>query len=326
MVEVQGKGGIVAKIMCDSVSQAGNRLTTFELSYPRIVHAEFMTHRMFSRNAASSRAIPFTKMVEQLGAMPVRFGQANSGMQDKGVEHNVPVYLYDEDYSYIDAWKIAQHNAEEVASAFNKAGFHKQVMNRLLEPFQFIKVVVTATEWANFFWLRDDGPADPTIAELARCMRAAYDSSVPLELLEGEYHLPYVNRSRSSRFDNLIYSIEDGDSEIELTVEDAIIVSGARCAAVSFRKTDYDLEKSKQVYDRLVGDDHKHGSALEHQAKVMMKIDHGDGFFDPENVPTNPNTWEDGVSHVDRDHNLWSGNFVGWIQNRKLIPGENHAG
>ena len=61
---------IKAEIIADSLSPQGHRLTTFICVFPRIVLAEFNTHRMLSRNSASSRAIPFNKMLEMVKTNP----------------------------------------------------------------------------------------------------------------------------------------------------------------------------------------------------------------------------------------------------------------
>lgn len=319
-----GKNGISATMLLDSVSEEGMRLQTFELVYNRAVHSELMTHRCFSRNAASSRAIPFDKMKEQLTAVPVRFGAANRGMQDTGEEFIADVY----GISHEHAWDEAKKDALHWATAFYEAGYHKQIYNRLTEPFQMIKTIVTSTEMDNFFWLRNDTAADPTLQELARVMLEVSDNSEPTLLRCGEWHLPYVDTTYNDDTDALIYHIgERQGSELTiLTLEDAIKVSSARCAAVSFRNEDYDLQKSIAVYERLVGDERKHSSAMEHQATPMM----------PETIQYCKNgqvllnnaafsfSWQEGVSHADREGNLWSGNFQGWIQHRKLINGENH--
>lgn len=333
MIEVKGSGGIVAKVLKHSVSAMYDvEIITYELTYPRIIHSEFMTHRMFSRNAASSRAIPWSKMKEQLGARPVRFGQANPGMQDKGVDFNAIVQVPNYNgppfpSSAQEAWEFARDYATEVADELYKAGYHKQVYNRLVEPFQFIKVVVTATEMANFFWLRDDGAADPTIAELARVMKIAATNSEPQVLYPGEYHTPYVDTVREDGI--LYYSIETemGGEPAFLTLsdEEAIIVSSARCAAVSFRNVDYGLDKSREVFQRLVTDQRVHGSALEHVATPMeAAIDNYP--YKVTNVAYAPQTWEKGITHMDAGGGLWSGNFHSWIQYRQLIPGQNKAG
>lgn len=330
MVVVEGKHGIKATVLKDSICHSNARLTTFEIEYPRIVLAELNTHRMLSKNSSSSRAIPFDKMVQQLTGRPVRFGQANPGMQDKGEDFDAPVRLYPEVTGYDlhdyfgtphEAWDEAKDHAIYFAQEFKEAGYHKQVYNRPLEPFQMMKTVISATEWENFFWLRDHEAADPSLAELARVIREARDKSIPAFLGPGEWHLPYVETEREDD-DSLSYKIvldEELGGVQYLPFSDAIKVSAARCAAVSFRNVDYGLEKCQQVYERLVGDDRKHASALEHQATPMKKTD---GSYNS----LWPATWEEGVSHIDKEYTLWSGNFKGWIQHRKLIPGENKAG
>lgn len=325
---------IKAKIILDSVSAVtGSRLTTFEIEYPRIVHSELMTHRMLSRNAASSRAIPFDKMLQQLNGIPSRFGQANKGMQDKGENYNSIVFGWPQEYEgnvgspawYAEqAWEEAKQHAIFYSKAFHEAGYHKQIVNRLTETFQIMKTVVSATEWNNFFWLRCDEAADPTIAELAFKMKEVYDNNVPQVLQAGEWHLPYVYKD-INKWHELAYYLDEAKSrELEITLEEAIKVSCARTCAVSFRNVDYGLEKSEEVYQKLISDSKIHGSALEHAAKVMDSEEYGADGENIKNVPNCPETWEKGISHVDRDGNLWSGNFKGFIQHRKTIEGENH--
>jgi thymidylate synthase ThyX len=334
MITIVGKYGIKATILADSISAAGIRMLSLEIEYPRMILAELNTHRDKSRNSASSRAIPFNKMLTQLTARPVRFGEANPGMQDKGVDFKAKVNYTDADFGYTvmnsldpeNAWDAAKESAVRFSKAFFKAGYHKQVYNRLTEPFQMMKTVISGTEWGNFFWLRDDEFADPTIAELARCMREAKDASTPRLLQAGEWHLPYV--STFVRFDGkLVYGdLVDGEVE-EFSLEEAIKVSCARCAAVSYRNEDYGLEKCLELYERLVGSNKKHASALEHCATPMEKSDDSLAVFDKEfvvNVTMWPHTWQEGISHVDRKGQLWSGNLRGFIQYRKTIKGENY--
>jgi thymidylate synthase ThyX len=317
----EGKNGIKATVICDSICN-GVRLTTIECEYPRIIHAELLTHRMLSRNAASSRAIPFEKMLKQLIGMPVRFGANQAGMQDSG-EHNTKVkgkfnklLLRHEDSTKAeDAWELAKRDAIFWSKAFSDAGYHKQICNRLTEPFQMIKVLITATEWENFFWLRCDEAADPTLQELARVMKEARDESEPQPLRAGDWHLPYITNLWHGLAQEYTY-YADAERTEKLALEDAIKVSAARSAAVSYRNVDYSLDKSKEVYDRLVGAEKKHGSALEHQATPIH----------PSNSADCPTAWEEGISHADRDGNLWSGNFLGFIQHRKLLSGENYSG
>lgn len=342
MTEVIGKCGISAKIVLDSVSAVtGDRLTTMEITYPRFILAEFNTHRMFSRNSASSRAIPFAKMQENLTAVPVRFGQANKGMQDKGEDFDAKLRINGDAHcrhvSHKDGWDEAKEWAVEYSKDFYEAGYHKQVYNRLTEPFQMMKTVVSATDWSNFFWLRDDEAADPSIAELARCMKQAYEQSEPQLLQAGEWHLPYLYSDFEMHLQDdgfgakttIEYYADEALTE-QLELEDAIKVSCARACAVSFRNTDYGLEKSKEVYERLISDSKIHGSALEHAAKVMQPytyewVNTNAVTIKHINDSEKSRTWEEGISHADRKGNLWSANFKGFIQHRKTIKGENYV-
>jgi thymidylate synthase ThyX len=320
METVQGKFGIKATILADSIASSnGVRFTTFEIEYPRIILAELNTHRMLAKNSHSSRAIPFAKMIEQLTGRPVRFGQANPGMQDKGEEFaaHIPYWNDEEDRECVyttpeQAWEAAKRNAIGSSKGFFEAGYHKQVYNRLTEPFQMMRTVISGTEWGNFWWLRDHEAADPTLHELASTMRKAMEASTPRTLEPGEWHLPYIRTERHGGDGEILYFMNETALWDEcLGLEDARKVSAARCAAVSFRNENYDLTKSVQVFDRLVGDDRKHASAFEHQATPMED--------------QNPlMEWQEGISHMDRKGRFWSGPLRGWIQFRKLIPGENY--
>ncbi len=337
-IVVYGKGGIRVEVVLHSQSSVtGKELITMLVDHPRIVHAEELKHRQFSFSAASSRAIPSAKMAEQLTGMPVSFGKNQSGMQ-AGEEHDAKVKIFGKNgyynyYSPSTAWKLACESAQEFSNAFAEAGYHKQVYNRLTEPFQMIRVLVSATETDNFYWLRDDKAADPTLAEQARCMREAHMLSTPQILKPGQWHLPFVD----SFFDDISgqHFYIDGGERIGVTqvlsLDEAIKVSCARCAATSFRNENYGLEKSLQVYDRLVNGDKVHAGALEHCGTPMEETTIGKSFMDERwwpdlsnsvNVRKESATWQQGISHMDRDGNLWSGNYCGFIQYRKLVPNE----
>ena len=338
---IEGMYGIKATVLAYSINEMGQKFITWEIEYPRLVLAELNTHRQLSKNSFSSRAVPFLKMLEQLNGRPVRFGANQAGMQDKGEDFDAPVMLderleYDVPYAPVGAWERAKQAAIGFARAFYEAKYHKQVYNRLLEPFQMMKTVISGTETDNFFWLRNDGAADPTLHELARVMKKAKDACQPELLKAGEWHLPYVDSIRDGNGKQQFYlRAEEPETEYgiglatPLTVEEAIKVSCARCAAVSYRNEGYGLEKSLEVYDNLVGGDRKHASAFEHCATPMKpatgRIVNGN-YEGVVNIPTTPVTWEPGVTHMDRDRNLWSGNLKGFIQYRKLIPGECYEG
>lgn len=321
---------ISAKVIAHSHNGRGNELITFELEYPRIIHSELMTHRLFSRNAASSRAIPVKTLIEMVRsepAMPYRFGANQPGMQDKGVEHDGIVGA---GYSGRDWWSLAALSAARFAEELADAGYHKQVVNRLLEPFQRMKTVLTATEYENFWWLRLDADADPTIEVLAQEMHKAYSESHPELLLPGEWHTPYVEHRYpiaihdhshlEPRFDYVVKD-EDGN-DVVLTVEEAKSISSSCCAQVSYRRLNATKDKALDIYSRLLSGQKVHASPFEHQATPMDYVDiHTDygtdvivQFFDG---------FLGGYTHVDVAGNFWSGNFKGFVQHRQLL--DNHT-
>lgn len=285
-----GKEGITAHVIKDSISEHGIRITTMELEYPRFIHSELMTHRMLSKNCASSRAIPIQKMNELIienPAMPVFWGKNQAGMSAKeeltGEELQLAQWH----------WIRGSRAAVELSDTMHRVGMHKQLANRVTEAYQRMKTVITGTEWANILWLRDHEDAQPEFGELAKCIRAELNDSDPELLHVGQWHLPYVNDTKG------------------MTIDNALKLSASCCAQVSYRKMDESLDKAIDIYDKLVGMDRKHASPFEHQAKVMEFI-YEPGIYG----------WETGVTHIDRRGDCWSGNFRGWIQHRKLIEGE----
>ena len=245
---------IEAKIILDSISHKGVRLTTFQLKYPRFIHSELMTHRVFSRNASSSRAIPVMKVLKQVWsdpAMPIHWGQNQPGMQANaqltGWKKTAARAL----------WKGAGKVACVFAYGMVKIGLHKQVTNRVLEPWQFIHVVLSATTYDNFFALRDHPDAQPEICELARQMRRAMFSSHPTRLKLGQWHLPYLSATERSG----------------LSTGTARKVSAARCCRVSYLKHDggaSDFLEDEKLCDRLAKSRPIHASPFEH---VAMPLD-----------------------------------------------------
>ncbi len=148
MIKVEGKHGVKATVLAHSVSSVdGKQIASLELEYPRLALAELNTHGMVCKNSHSSRAIPFDKMVQQLNGRPIRFGANQPGMQDKGEDYNAPVGA---DYSAEEWWHLAKLSAVRFSQELHDAGYHKQVYNRLTEPFQMMRTVVTATEFELF--------------------------------------------------------------------------------------------------------------------------------------------------------------------------------
>ena len=274
---------ITAKVIKDSVSSAGIRLITLQLCYPRFIHAEFMTHRVFSRNASSSRAIPVAKMIEQVKtnpAMPIHWGKNQPGLQAN------EQLTGDELVATQNLWLRAANKAADVAEQMMLCGAHKQVANRILEPFQHIHVVVTATEWKNFFDLRCHPDAQPEIRELATQMLGVINASSPNFAFIDEWHLPYVTQEEHEKF----------------KPEALLKISVARCARVSYLKhdgTDSDPQEDIALHDKLVVAKPIHASPAEHQATPDFMEEHEYG-----------KRWACSNLH---------GNFRGWIQYRKKI-------
>ncbi len=268
---------ISAKVIEDSTCTHGKRLTTLELCYPRFIHSEFMTHRVFSRNSMSSRAVPVAKMIDQVRtnpAMPIHWGANQKGMQAAG-----------EITDTMEAgqqWRMAARQAADRAETMNEIGLHKQVVNRILEPFQWMRTIVTATEWDNFFALREHPDAQPEFQALANAIHAAMDESTPVNRGRPGYssdavtwHLPYIMPGER---DYYLASVLPK-------------LSAARCARVSYLTHDGEkprVDADLDLFERLVGSDPQHASPVEHQAYPAA------------------------------DKAAASGNFFGWTQYRQV--------
>lgn len=238
---------IIAKILKDSITENGSRVTTFELEYPRYILSELNTHRVFSRNTASSRAIPLDKMIESiLNTNNIPMWTYNKvGMQGEAIQD---IDLLKQCNS---VWFSARLQAIKHARELHALGVHKQNFNRLLEPFQTVKTILTATEFDNFFKLRCHKDAMPEIRVLAELMRYELGKSEPDLLKAGEWHLPYI----------------EYDCDLPLETQKRISVSC--CAQVSYRKLDTSIDKALQIYDRLVNGEIIHGSAFEHVCRPL---------------------------------------------------------
>lgn len=278
------------EILKDSKSECGSRITTMQLRYPRFIHSEFMTHRVFSRNASSSRAIPVSRLIQDIiddTAMPIHWGKNIPGMQAKE-ENTTMIFLSDlasKDHSVtVDAktaWLRARDSAIEFARAHDYAGYHKQIVNRILEPFSHINVVVTATDWDNFFNLRAHPDAQPEFRELAYMMKDALEENEDkVNLLDNdEWHLPYVildeDISEISKWalDNLTYKTRHLFQHVVnygLTQ-----LSTSRCARVSYLTHDLKkptVEKDLELYRNLVVSKPLHASPAEHQARPSNDV------------------------------------------------------
>lgn len=310
---------IKAKVICDSISTNGVRITTVEVEYPRFIHSELMTHRMLSKNCSSSRAIPINTMTDQIlnnMAVPEYFGVNKSGMQ-ASEEVQFPDLTKK---MWIASGRQAVEDSLTLAKDFN---LHKQISNRITEPFQMMKVLITATEWDNFFNLRIEKNAQPEIALLAYKIYMAMQESKPIEIQSGEWHLPYIERTFDYKA-NIHYHLSTGE---EIDLETAMKISASCSAQTSYRKNDESVEKAIKIFDMLINAEVKHSSPFEHLAtprKAFQYVENSDyetiGHI---NFHKEPESWENGLTHTDREGNLWSGNFKGWVSYRHKFVSNN---
>lgn len=284
---------ISAKILKDSVSPSGVRITTFELVYHRYFHSEVMTHRVASKNASSSRAVPIKKFVDMVltdPATPTHWGANQAGMQASSELTGFRLHMA----KFV--WKLASKSAAYLSLALSKIGVHKQIANRLTEPFQYMKVVFTATELDNFFHLRAHPDAQPEFQKLAYAMKSAVDESTPQPLYAGEWHLPYITTVRDDS--GVLGYFSDGE---RLTLDAAQKISASCCAQVSYRILNTNPEKAEDIFNKLIYSDPVHASPTEHQATPI--IGNRKGTY----------------THKDVNGNAWSGNLRGWSQYRHLV-------
>lgn len=276
-----------AKIIEDSISETGIRITTFELRYPRLVHSEMMTHRQFSRNGRSSRAVPVKTLLAEEPYIP-SFAHNKRGMQP-GEQ-----FTAEKQEEAVKIWLEAVRACKEAVEKLNNLGVHKQWANRPLEWFGFIDAVYTSVHWENFKTLRDHPAAQHEISIIASKIIEAFRNSSPKLLKSGEWHLPYVtlNEREAVKERSLIKPHDRALSSL-------LKLSAARCARVSYRPFDGrdSMEAEFDRFQRLVGDIPVHASPAEHQASPDFK--HPNGM------------WANKKLH---------GNLTGYVQHRKLIP------
>lgn len=238
-----------AKIITDSISRVGSRITTVEVRLHRFVLAELNTHRVFSRNSASSRAIPLRKTIESVEndlAMPLVWTYEQAGMVGSD-----PLDSYDQRQAEL-AWQRAAHSAVSEARNLRALGVHKSIANRLLEPFMWHTVIITSTEWENFFAQRCHPAAQPEIRVPAEMIRDAMRKSEPVVKATLEWHLPYVQPDELDAY----------------TRDELVKISTARCARVSYLTHDgvRSVEKDIELYEKLISASPPHASPMEHPA------------------------------------------------------------
>jgi thymidylate synthase ThyX len=298
------RGHYEVEVMADTTCNH-HRLTTFRLVFPRIVLAEFNTHRLFSRNSASSRAIPIAKMVQRVIDMPFvpdRFPRKHKGMQ---ANEWVTPEMKNEYRVWKEEWLKARDEAVNRVIVLDRLGMSKQLVNRILEPFLWHEVIVTATEWGNFVALRAHEDAQNEIRIIAEMILEALNASAPYQCAEGYWHLPFGDKLNDERLKQLLLeSSEDGLPIADSLDEMRRMVTVARCARVSYLNFE---GKDDYVADLALFHNLKesgHWSPFEHVARAMTSNEFV-GYSH-----TTPAGQEYG----------WCGNFRGFIPYRKLFP------
>lgn len=298
---------IKAEMILASASAHAKPLFTLKLKYPQFIHAELMTHRMLSKNCSSNRAIPLSKMIKEATtdrqAVPVKWGTEQKGMSPG---NELPDYgIYDGVYKSprMEAsiiWARAGEYAAYYTEQLAKLGVHKSICNRLLMPFTHHNTIITGTEWENFFGLRLDKAADPTMRALAEAIWIEINEAKPVKLEPGQWHLPFADCVGV-----------DWNNQKQLSI--LTKVSVARCARVSYESFETGktstIEEDLKLYNKLVTSKPAHLSPTEHQASPDFIEEYCSEFTDT--------TWKSRFKYP-----VLHGNLIGWCQYRKMIPGE----
>lgn len=280
---------IKATIIADSVSAHTNqRITTFELEYPQFIHAQLLIHRQFSitDNSIFNSNITIDEMIEMVrtnSAYPIHYGLDQSEIGGELARA---------------LWEKANRNAVSVAKEMQALGVDKQIINRVLAPFQMTKAVVTATSFDSLFGLRCHKDVQPEIKWLADLMYQAMKESCPMKLYAGEWHTPYVEPSRNGVTGELLYHIQVGERYSKfLTKEQAIKISCSCVAQVGHPTHDTSIEKALAIYNELINGGLIYANAFEHCA-----------------TPIDIETTSEGITHFDINDIPYSGNFANWAQ------------
>ena len=347
---------IEAKIIADSISPQGSRITSYLLTYPRFIHSELMTHRVFSRNSASSRAIPFEKMlkmVEEDPFIPIVWQKSHVGMQ--GSEYLTDIMDIERAEH---RWRMSIANNIEQAKVLNDGiGVTKQLCNRLLEPFMWTTMLITGSKegWDNFFRLRcpqyelnegvnfkskkdlinhyhnidfsdknnlwwlqiNKGQAEIHIQALAEAMWDARNESTPKQLSSGQWHIPFGDKITMENF-----RTHPEEELMEFTDWYKCKIATARCARLSYMTFDGEIDYKKDIklHDTLL--ESHHMSPFEHCARAMTNEEYYSfikGSFIQE-MEIDNDGFIDISTHTNNSNSFgWCNNFRGFISYRYLI-------
>ncbi len=295
-----------AEILADSMSPDGVRLTTLWVTFPRFILAEVNTHRMLSRNSNSSRAIPPERQIEKVKTnpfVPLTFNKRVVGM---GVGD--PLDEIDADKAR-KTWYYARDDAVDAATQLLGLDCDKSRINRLLEPFLWHSAVITATEWDNFFALRDHPSAQPEFQMVAAKMREAMEQNTPDDLDYGEWHLP---------------GLVLGDRSVCGTEALKRLSAGRLARWTSYDRADEEpivssLDRAQKLIDGF------HMSPTEHQARPFSQAEWDSVRNRQDEELARITMYNEPPIPGSLDAMEFVGNFRGWVQFRKEIPNESNA-
>lgn len=303
-------------ILRSKAQETGKEVATVMARYPRFIHAELMTHKDFSRNASSSRAIPIMRLIKDIirdPAMPIYWGSNKPGMQAGAQLTGWKLWLAKK------AWLGAMWMAIGFALILYWIGLHKQIGNRILEPWAHMNTLITSSRWNNFYALRIHPDAQPEIHELAQCIKEAIHHA-PVQMLQrGMWHLPFASRAQdwNDAYNRCkVNRITRDEPRYEEKLAHLKLVSTARCARVSYlthdgRETTFD--EDRKLADRLIGSTPLHASPAEHQCTPDR--------YDPKSEQmARHGGWN--LTDAEWEHPELHGNLPGWIQHRKQLHGE----
>jgi thymidylate synthase ThyX len=305
-------------ILTSKNRETGVSLYTFVLTYPRVILAEVNTHRMLSRNTASSRAIPAKKQRSRVLAVP--FVPVTIGKNQKGMQAGEELTGWRRAVA-INTWKLARYPMVLASWILEKVGAHKQVVNRLVETWTWTEQVVTCTDLKNVFKLRNHSDAEPHFQLLAEQMQRQveyvetlfdvvnFDSRNPdgsacaldcvnptmgvlrVQMLRpGEWHMPFVDerdvKGLQAELDAkqiaAYGTLNDGHFKLgAIKWDDLKQISVARCARVSYYLPESGARSSFERDLELCSrlSDSGHWSPFEHVATPVPEKDYIGNFF-----------------------------------------------
>lgn len=318
-IKIETPNGGYAEVIQHSVSPEGKEIITFSVKYGLIVHSEWIRHRLLSNSVKSNRAVSMKQIRKEViedPYVPIKFGGQQAGM----------VAIDEDQFGYAKVcrwlWKNSRWGAVGVHWLFEKLKLHKEITNRILNPWQWVRSTTTATDYDNFYKLRLHKDAQKDINVIAKAMHEALQLSEPMLINAGEYHVPYVSRRRTGNGE-LEYYDSDGT---QLNTQQAIEASCARCARSSydnhdgtkasyFNRATAKGRSDQEIYQDLINSDPVHGSCGEHQATPLVVA-----------YKNKKPIYPAGMTHVSVEDGIlttkyWSGNLLGFIQHRQTTKG-----